>query len=630
MTNPAAIWRHGRYHIAQLRLRPSTYTLDVDFEHLVCTRGDRVRIQHDVMLAGVGTGRVVISEVEAGAINLDEVIALDASKLYRMVIRHANGGFITHTLASGQGGELKRFLVTSSPTDMPGPGGLASIEEVGRELGVYRVLGVKPKDNLSATLTLVDDAPQIYQADSGAIPPFQSNVTAPVDPFTNAPTDVVVSQDLYYDGSEFFISATLNWRIARTGRARYFEVEYYDQAMARWLPGGTVQAPTTTLAVRGLRSGGYTFRVRSVFEDGSYSRWATTAAMQLDILTRPPATVPDFRISVRGDNTFLNWSPVTNVPIGFYEIRFVDGDNADIEWNAATPLIPRVEGTSIQVPSLVGTYLIKAVSVTGVRSLAASRIRSTIAELAGVNVVETLSEHPAFAGEKDGTVVTDNRLRLAASPDGQGAVVSGYYTFANMLDLGAVYTSRTTAKVEAVGEDLLNVMASWPTLASITTLDTSMPDEWGVELEVATTQGDPADPDSDWTGWQPFVVGDVTARGYRFRVRLYGQPVEGSDPPYTSVTPNVSRLSVVIDMPDRVIAREDVVVPVAGLQIVFDPPFIGLQGIATADQDLATGDRKVITNKGREGFFIRFFNSAGQPVARTIDYVAKGYGSRIQ
>jgi hypothetical protein len=125
-------------------------------------------------------------------------------------------------------------------------------------------------------------------------------------------------------------------------------------------------------------------------------------------------------------------------------------------------------------------------------------------------------------------------------------------------------------------------------------------------------------------------VGDVTARAFEFRVLLEGRST-GVDPDfYSMITPAVRMLRVQIDMPDRVIAQEDIVVPAVGLDIDFIPPFRSLHGIATADQDLATGDRKTITSKGADGFRIQFFDAGGTPVQRTIDYVAKGYGRMLQ
>ncbi|MEP4476482.1 MAG: host specificity factor TipJ family phage tail protein, partial [Lentilitoribacter sp.] len=52
VTDPDLIWKHGRYHLAQLLLQREAYQLVVDFENLVCTRGDRVRVNHDVTLWG--------------------------------------------------------------------------------------------------------------------------------------------------------------------------------------------------------------------------------------------------------------------------------------------------------------------------------------------------------------------------------------------------------------------------------------------------------------------------------------------------------------------------------------------------------------------------------------------------
>jgi len=44
---------------------------------------------------------------------------------------------------------------------------------------------------------------------------------------------------------------------------------------------------------------------------------------------------------------------------------------------------------------------------------------------------------------------------------------------------------------------------------------------------------------------------------------------------------------------------------------------------------MSTGDYYTINNKDNTGFNIRFFNASNSPVARTFDYLAKGYGVRI-
>ena len=64
--------------MAQLKLRPETITLNTDWENLVCTRGDRVRVQHDVMLIGQTSGR--ITKFENGELHLDEQLIVEDGK----------------------------------------------------------------------------------------------------------------------------------------------------------------------------------------------------------------------------------------------------------------------------------------------------------------------------------------------------------------------------------------------------------------------------------------------------------------------------------------------------------------------------------------------------------------------
>jgi hypothetical protein len=51
-------WKQGRFHLAQLRLRPETFKINVDIENIVSSRGDLVRVTHDIPLWGVASGRI--------------------------------------------------------------------------------------------------------------------------------------------------------------------------------------------------------------------------------------------------------------------------------------------------------------------------------------------------------------------------------------------------------------------------------------------------------------------------------------------------------------------------------------------------------------------------------------------
>jgi hypothetical protein len=93
------------------------------------------------------------------------------------------------------------------------------------------------------------------------------------------------------------------------------------------------------------------------------------------------------------------------------------------------------------------------------------------------------------------------------------------------------------------------------------------------------------------------------------------------------VTPLIDELRVTIDMEDRVIEEHDLAIPAAGLAITYPGgAFKALPALGVSIQDLESGDYFRITGKSAAGFTLRCFDAGGAGVARTADYVARGYG----
>ena len=186
VTNARQAKRLARWHLAQLKLRPEVYTLNADFEYLVCNRGDLVLVNHDVPLWGTGSGR--LKSVGETTIGLTESVYLVSGTTYQVRIRTNTGASVLRTVAPVTTGWYSTVTLTVS---LAGSGvevdNLFMIGEVSKESQQLIVLGIEPSSNVTARLTLADYSPEIYAIDldsDSELPSFQPNIS-------NSGTEVV-------------------------------------------------------------------------------------------------------------------------------------------------------------------------------------------------------------------------------------------------------------------------------------------------------------------------------------------------------------------------------------------------------------------------------------------------------
>jgi hypothetical protein len=191
ITHPDLIWKFGRYHIAQARLRPEMYSLYMDFEHLVCRKGDKVRVSHDIPLWGLSWGRVKSLDVVSGNIihiTLDELSAMEAGKSYACRFRKSDGTTLVLSIVT-EVGETATLQLQTPVAEAFGPkvGDLAMFGEANSETVELLVHSIHRAGDFTAQLFFVDVSSAIYNADTGEIPPFDPQTTTPVDVTTLPP-----------------------------------------------------------------------------------------------------------------------------------------------------------------------------------------------------------------------------------------------------------------------------------------------------------------------------------------------------------------------------------------------------------------------------------------------------------
>jgi len=203
VTNFAQAKHIAQWHMAQLKLRPEMYSLNVDFEYLVCNRGDLVRVTHDVPLWGNGSGRIKSCQSGSAIITLTESIYLESGKTYNIRVRTNAGASVLKTLTPiTVTAFYDTITITSvlSVADNINPDDLFMLGEVSKESQELIVLSVETSNNVTAKLMLADYSPQIYTADLSQYTAFNANITTTANYLVNSiisesPTITSVNSD---------------------------------------------------------------------------------------------------------------------------------------------------------------------------------------------------------------------------------------------------------------------------------------------------------------------------------------------------------------------------------------------------------------------------------------------------
>ena len=353
----------------------------------------------------------------------------------------------------------------------------------------------------------------------------------------------------------------------------------------------------------------------------------------------PPADVTNLSIDYQDQIAMLSWTPVADLDLAFYQIRFsplVSGAT----YNNSIVLVEKVSppANSVTVPAKSGTFFIKAHDLLGYKSTSAGSVIGTISSFAGANVVSTITESLGYAGTKSNVVALSDGLILDSNgtvdsktgniddatgqwDQGSGVVSSGTYTFANQISLSAKYQGRVSADVITTQIDYAGSFddqtSSFDAVVGLFDNATTDPD-FDVRMFIATS-----DDNSTYTSFTRFYDGNYEFRYAKFKLDLISNN--------QSTTPKITECKVNLEMFDRTDKQQNIASTTStdGKAVTFGTAFYAEPSVSVAAQNLATGDFHTITSKSATGFTIEFFNSSGGTVNRTFDYVANGQGRAI-
>ena len=250
ITNAKQVFKFARYQQAVSNLRDTVHTIECDIEMLMCHQGDLIEYSGDTALRGLAAGRIAkLLYNESGlAIGLESDTVLPFEKeSYAIRCRPSSGVLKTiNVTAYGEGNTKTCYF--SNPTSGLAEGDLFSFgvrENVTEQL---IITGITPGDDLTATITAVDYAPEIFKVDdpSYQIPEFEQKLTVGGtidDGLVTNPTEGWSTYTVYNDSREMpsppiGVGQNGGWHSINTINSKW-----YSEKQARTIREGSWSAP---------------------------------------------------------------------------------------------------------------------------------------------------------------------------------------------------------------------------------------------------------------------------------------------------------------------------------------------------------------------------------------------------
>lgn len=501
----------------------------------------------------------------------------------------------------------------------------------------YRVIAVKEESAGVYAISAIRHDPDKYAAVENDLvlePKSYSNLRAMTDP----PGNIKVTEALYQAGSLVRSKAVVSWD--KVDRAVSYVVKY------RFENNNFIEMPEVGVneqEILDTQPGSYEIQVSAVNSVGKRSV-PTTTIKELYGKTLPPSDVSGFSMIPNAGQAYLTWDQATDLDVlvgGQVRIRHTPRTVGQA-WADAVDIIPAVAGTttSAVAPLLSGTYMAKFVDSSGIFSDSEVIIITTIPYALALNVVNTQVESPGFAGTRTNMIVDtlNGALVLADTMlvDDYPAIDSvhswdfpgniapeGSYRFQNTIDLGGVWPSNISSKIDlqafgigTVIDSRIDPIDSWQDI------DGSSIDDVNADLFVRSTEDDPNATSPAWTDWKRIRAGSYSARGYQFELRC----TSGS----RDHNLFIKDLEVTIDMDDRTVAMGPLTSGTGtSYRVTYPEAFFDTPVVSITANNMVSGDHFTISSSDKTGFNVVFSDSTGTTVSRVFNVIAKGYGRKV-
>lgn len=359
VTNPAQIFKFGRYTHAVRKLRPETFILSTDIEHIASHRGDLVFVTHDVPLIGSSSGRIrrVVrdSNQDVTHLELDEPAPMVTGKEYGIRVRLQDGSSLFMHVITDDTLPTIVELETPLSGQVPGQpkgGDLFQFGERGIETRQMLIQAMEMDRDLGAQVSLLDYAPGVFTADTEPIPDWDPGITEPPD-YANQPEDPIIESirsDDYVmvrsaDGSlqERILVRTRKVTSNRRPRPTHLQARWRKRPTdgtqpAAYSIGAAEPVELSEVSILPVQEGvAYDLSVRHIDRIGRASGWVNAVHTVIG-KTLPPPDLEAFNVQRLADGTRRYTWVLGDVPPDVIGVRVRYGPQGVDSWESMVPL----------------------------------------------------------------------------------------------------------------------------------------------------------------------------------------------------------------------------------------------------------------------------------------------------
>lgn len=619
-----------------------SFTASIDAGVLV-RPGAVIDIQ-DPVRAGVRLGgRIVTAGVNT--LTVDDATGLPSANATLSVIL-PDGTVETRNIINRTGIII---TVNSNWSTVPNANSIWIIQTTAVETSQWRVLTVNEKESNTYDITaLAYNASKYAYVERGV--KLTTRDTTNLNPIPDPPTNLNAAEAFYEQNNKALVKIILSWQT----------IVGVSQYRVRWREtNGNWNTATVTrpdYEILDTTNTTYQIEVYSINALGRPSTDFASLSFAAVGKTAIPADVQNLSFeAINANSGRLRWTLAQDLDVrngGKVIIRHSNLTDGSATWSNSVDLIEAKNGNQTEaiVPLVEGEILVKFEDDGARQSANETSVIIDLPNALGNLLVQSRREDgdtPPFQGNKtacfysdefdaltiDGTVLFD----AVASVDALGTFdvigpvdTEGTYNFANTLDLGNVFSldlSRFFVTRAYFPADLLDSRGG--EVDDYDDWDGAIAAQVNAVLQLRRTDDDPSGTPT-WGGWQDFVNGTFSARGFQFRSLLQSNDIDqnilidelGYEATFqrrteqSSGTVTSSAGTTTVTFANRFFTGTSVL---GGVNSSL--PSVGITAF-----NMATGDYFEIGTVTATNFTVTFRNSSGTAVARQFTWSATGFG----